>query len=154
MNDKTAQTVTIGCRLPKGITLEVGLQTTTKVTGPSGVTGLVAQVKRSDKYQRIVIKGTHHHNAALFRAGLRPPSILRPEPFLTPNVPKDAWDEWCRQHAGCWLLRSQNLFEVKGDARAIILDVMKNPAPLSPMDPTKPLKVGNDTVETADFKAD
>lgn len=152
MNDKSVSTVTIGCRLPKGILLEVGLQTTAKVTGPSGVTGLVAQVKKTDRYQRQMIKGTHHHNAALFRQGIRPPSVLAPEPFYNFNIPKDFWDEWVRTHPDSWLLKSRNLFKLEGDARAATIDAMARKAPLAPLDPSKPLTVGNDKVETADFK--
>lgn len=151
MNEKTQETVTIGCRLPKGITLEVGLQTTVK-GGPAN--GLIPQVKRTKGYQRVTIKGTHWHNAHMFRQGIRPPSILAPEPYYTNNVSKAFWDEWCRTHADCWLLRSRNLFEVKSqdEKKIIVMDLMAQKAPLGPIDPSKPFVVGKDVVETADFK--
>lgn len=145
------ETVSIGCRLPTGIILEVGLQTTVK-GGPSNRS--IEQIKRLDNYARVHLGGTNQHSAPARKMGILMPSVVAPEPFITRNVSKALWEEWKRKHPGSWLLRSNNIFEVKDEKsiRAQIIDSMATPAPLAPMDPTKALTVGGDKVETAQFK--
>lgn len=147
--------VTIGCRFPNGYTLEVGLQTTVK-GGPKD--GLISLVRRTDDYQRIKLKGTHWHNAAMFRRGILVPSVGNPEPFLN-QIPKDFWERWKREHPKAAVLKSGDLFEIAdatkgGNAKAAVIDAMSKPAPLAPLDPSKILTVGKDKVETANFSED
>lgn len=73
----STDTVTIACKLPHGLVLELGYEIVNN--------GVV----RSDKYKSYVLKGT---NSNLVIAGQ--PAILNPEPGVTPNIPKDFWDAW------------------------------------------------------------
>lgn len=149
--------VTIGCRYPNGYVLEVGLQTTVK--GPKGE--LITAVQRKPDYKRERLKGTHWHNAPLFRQGMRPPSVLAPQPFIN-HIAKAFWERWKREHPNAAVLRAGDIFEVKDDksfadgsnVKAMIVDIMKEPQPLAPIDKSKPMKIGNDIVEAATFDED
>jgi len=148
------ETVTIGCRLPNGIVLEVGLETTAR-GGPQN--GLVTRIRKTEAYRRYVLKGHHEHNRALFRQGIRLPATLKPEPFINRNVPKDLWDQWNKEHPASWLVSSGAIFVIsnkdEGSVKAAAIDASaKSPQPLAPIDPTKPLRIGEDTIETADFQ--
>lgn len=147
------ETVSIGCRLPNGYVIEVGLETTFK-GGPHN-RPIERVVKTPGKYKRIRLGGTHDHTRAMRRSGIQTPAMLNAEPFITRGVPKEAWDEWVRKHPASWMLSSGNIFEVKGgqsNERAAILDSQGKPAILQPIDPTKALKVGGETVEMAEFQ--
>lgn len=148
------ETVIIGCRLPSGITLEVGLQTLEK----NGDGKFFTMVKRLDAYARIVLKGWHHHNTT----GLQMPAgVSSDRPFLNRGVSKAAWDEWKRMHAKSWLLKNHILFEATDEATAQLKAmeaVDGTPKVLTPINVKdgkpvvdgKPLK----DVETADFMLD
>jgi hypothetical protein len=143
------ETIKIGCRLPNGYVLEVGLQTTVR-GGPKD--GLISLVKKRSDYQRKVLHGTHAHNAKLLLRGIRLPSELNPEPYIN-TVSKDLWERWRKEHADAAVVKTGQLFEIADpkDVKAVILDVMASPAPLAPMDPTKIFKNDDNKVETADF---
>jgi hypothetical protein len=134
------EVITIGCKLPSGITLEVGLQTTQKIDGK-----LMTSVVRQDNYQRIVLKGWHHHNTT----GLQLPAGTNMSPFLNRNVDKAAWDEWKKTHANSWLLKNEILFEAKDEASAQlrVLEGDKTPSLFAPIIPKK-LPAG---IEPAEF---
>jgi hypothetical protein len=148
----TGQTVIIGCRLPSGVTLEVGLQTQEKNADGK----MFAMVKRLDNYERIVLKGWHHHNTT----GLQMPAgVMSDRPYLNRGVSKAAWEEWKRTHARSWLLKNQILFEADNEieAASISADAMQAPKILAPIQLTKegkPLIDGRPVkdVETADFQ--
>lgn len=132
------ETVIIGCRLPSGITLEIGLQT----LGTNGRGESFTEVKRLDHYQRIVLKGWHHHNTT----GLQMPAGMNSNrPFLNRGVSKAAWEEWKRTHPRSWLLKNQVLFEADDEATAQVKameSVDGTPTVLAPLDPTKTLVPG------------
>lgn len=143
--------VTIGCRLPSGYVLEVGLQTT--VRGERG--GLIPRVMRTDKYERFVLRGTHEHNREMRKRKILVPAQRNPEPYIN-RVPKALWEQWLKDHPKAWVVTSGHVFEVKDggkqeNVQAAIVDSMGRPAILQPMDPTKPVKVGGDKIETAEF---
>lgn len=148
------ETVAIGCKLPNGYVLEVGY-TVTERGGPNP-NGVITKLSRAENYRRFKVLGTHAHTAELRAKGMRMPSILNPQPFIT-NVPKDLWEQWCKDHRRAWVLTSGQLFEVKDAAKpenvkAAVLDAQGRPSILTPLDPSKPMKVGQDTVQTADFQ--
>lgn len=149
MNEKSAEVITLGCRLPNGYVLEVGLQTTVKIAN-----GLMPQLRRTPSYQRVRLGGTHDHTRGVRRQGIQVPAMLNAEPFLTRNVPKALWDRWKSEHQGAWVLKSGNIFEVKDvkDERSLILDSMAMPAVFQPVDPSKAIKVGDSTIEKANFE--
>lgn len=144
--------VTVGCRLPLGLAIEVGLQTTVKDSKGE----LSVQVKRLPNYRRFVIAGTHEHQEHNRKDGIQVPSIRNPEPFFT-KVPKDIWDEWIRTHGTDWVIRSKNIFAVKQDkdgsnVQAQTLEAMSTEAPFQPLDRDAPLKVGLDVVTAKNDK--
>lgn len=147
-----ADKITIGCRLPSGIALEVGLQATVK-GGPFNRP--LSLVKRTDQYKRIILRGTHRHTAKMRAAKIQVPSMMDPEPFFT-DVPLDFWQRWKKEHPGSPLLTNGDLFEVanEGDKKAITIDVQARPQPMQPLDPSKKIVVDGNTVEKADFGDD
>ncbi len=147
------ETVIIGCRLPSGITLEVGLQTMEKNADGKYFT----MVKRLDNYARIVLKGWHHHNTT----GLQMPAGVNSDrPYLNRDVPKAAWEEWKKTHAKSWLLKNSILFEAADEASAQLqaLEAVdgtpKMLAPISLSSDGKPIIDGKPLkdLETADFQ--
>ena len=140
----TEETVIIGCRLPNGLILEVGLQTMAKVDGK-----LVAQVKRLDNYQRIALKGWNEHSAEMRRNEIQVPAAMNTRPYLNRGVSKAAWEEWKATHKGSWLLKNGVLFEAKTEAEAQekSLDISKEKLILAPLDKSS-LPVG---LAEADF---
>ncbi len=126
-------TVIIGCRLPSGITLEVGLQTLEKNADGKYFT----MVKRLDNYERIVLKGWHHHNTT----GLQMPAGMGSErPYLNRGVRREAWEMWKKEHAKSWLLRNHILFEAADEVEAQLKAgeaVDGTPTMLLPLDKSK-----------------
>lgn len=141
--------IKIGCRLPNGYMLEVGLQTTV-TGGPQNRP--ITQVQRRDNYQRIKLRGTHAHTADMRAQKIQVPSILAPQPFFTP-VPVAFWDQWKKEHKRNGALKNGDIFEIKNEAdtKAIVLDVMAKKGPLAPVNPDEVLKVGADMIEKANF---
>jgi hypothetical protein len=132
------ETVTIGCRLPSGIELEVGYETS--VTGTGGAP--FARYRKLADYQSVRLKGTNQHLL------LREPGtgkILQSlpgkrdrEPFLNPNVPADFWERWCKEHADSPLLKTGQLFVVPkpADTKSVVADAKAtSPALFEPLDP-------------------
>src|SRR5882672_2292198 len=124
----SGETVIIGCRLPSGITLEIGLQTQEK--NEEGK--LHTMVRRLDNYERIVLKGWHHHNTT----GLQMPAgVQSDKPYLNRGVSKAAWEQWKKEHARSWLLSRHILFEAanEADAQVKAMDAAQAPSMLAPI---------------------
>ena len=142
----STETVSIGCKLPNGYVLEVDYKVTERVGN-----GSVTMLSRGEKYQRIQLGGTHEHTAAARRQGIQLPSILNPQPYVT-KVPKDFWEAWVKAHPRAWVLRSGNIFVMptgdEASAKAALMDANARPSILQPMDPSKPMKVGQDNTVT------
>lgn len=139
--------IEIGCRLPAGYTLEIGLQVTVQANGRP-----MTQLARNDDYQRLYLRGTHSHTASMRRQKIQVPSIQAPEPAYT-TVPVAFWERWKKEHPRAAILKSGQLFEVKDakDKAAIQLDVMARPQPLAPIDPEKIYRTDGNKVEKAVF---
>lgn len=149
------EVVTVGCRLPSGLMLEVGLQRTVN-GGPHNRP--VAAVRRLSNYRSFTLRGTNAHTAPMRAQGIQVPSVLSPQPFINSNVPKDLWEQWKKENSASPLLRRNEIYEVKngGDAnsQAAAIDALAtSPTPLTPIDRGKKMKFGVDTVEVADFIA-
>lgn len=126
------ETVIIGCRLPNGLILEVGLQTVAEIE--KGKT--VAQVKRLPNYQRIALKGWNAHSAEMRAQEIQVPAGMNTRPYLNRGVNKAAWEQWKKDHVGSWLLKNGVLFEAKTEAEAQekSLDISKEKLILAPLD--------------------
>lgn len=144
--------IQIGCRLPAGYTLEVGLQTV--IVDPT-TRRPVTQVQRRDDYQRVTLRGTHAHTAKMRAQKIQVPSMLNPEPAFT-TVPVEFWERWKKEHPKAAVLKQGDVFEVKNenDRKAIVLDAMAKPAPLAPVDPDKIYRTDGNKVEKAVFDED
>jgi hypothetical protein len=143
------ETVMIGCKLPAGLVLEVGLQTVTKdATGK--ITGV--EIRRLESYARFIIRGWNHHSVEMRKqlveskstAGV--PHGMNTRPFINRNVPKKLWEQWKAEHKGSWLLKNEILFEVKaGDEASAALRIAegdKTPKVFEPIDPSKTIVPG------------
>jgi hypothetical protein len=150
-------TVTIGCKLPAGLVLEVGLQTQEK----NHEGKLVTAVKRLENYARFIIRGWNHHSHEMRKQLIETKSAsgvphgMNTRPFLNRNVPKDLWEQWKAAHKGSWLLKNEILFEVApGDEAGAALRIAeseKTPKIFEPIDPTKTIVAGVKPLEREDM---
>ena len=142
-------TITIGCKLPAGLVLEVGLQVTVK----DGSTGRpITSVARNEDYQRYILRGWNHHTIDLRRqmqetkSSSGVPHGMNTRPFLNRGVPKALWERWKAEHPKSWLLKNEILFEVAdGDHASAALRVAegdKTPTIFEPIDSTKTIVPG------------
>jgi hypothetical protein len=151
------EVVTIGCKLPAGLVLEVGLQTQEKNSEGKWV----ASVKRLENYARFIIRGWNHHSAEMRKQLIETKAVagvphgMNTRPFLNRNVPKSLWEEWKATHRGSWLLKNEILFEVAaGDEASAALRVAegdKTPKIFEPIDSTKTIVPGVKPLEREDI---
>ena len=147
----STEMVTVGCRLPSGITLEVGY--TASVRGGNGRQPYARYVK-GPKYQSVTLKGSNQH--LIVRDQSRKVVALLPgrqnaEPFIN-QVPKDFWDQWCKEHSTSWLLTQKQLYVVaKNDGTEIAAATMDaqaaSKAIFQPMDPNEVIDLDGAKVE-------
>lgn len=153
-DQKSQQCVTIGCRLPNGYVLEVGLQTTEVVQTPAGGKALVANVRALDNYTRFVLKGTNERiRSAMREEKILLPSRSKPDPFYNRNVPKDLWEQWKREHPKNGALKRGDIFEIapgEANERAATLDAHATPGPLQPMEQGV-FNIGENIIDKANF---
>jgi len=142
----STETVSIGCRLPAGIELEIGY--TVSAQGGGGVP--FARVQRLANYHSVTLKGTNQsmrvRDPESGRILTTLPSRRDPAPYLNHGVPKDFWTQWVAEHPDSWLIKSGQLFVVpqpdKATVTAASLDAKATSAEiLQPVDPTVPFKV-------------
>jgi hypothetical protein len=120
--------IRIGCKLPHGIWLEVGIEHT------PGVWGAPIQ---GPKYAKVLLNGTHAE--WMKRApSIQPVATLTPEPGLT-DIPKEIWDAWCEGQGKTHPARLNNLIFVvpknKEDAKAVLQAVESLRTGFEPLDP-------------------
>jgi hypothetical protein len=148
-------TVTIGCKLPAGLVLEIGYQTVEKIDGRT-----VAAYKRLENYDRQVIRGWNHHSFPMRQqllkagSGMGVPHGMNTSPYLNRDIPKAFWEEWKRTHASSWLLKNELLFEVAtNDPAGAALRVAegdKTPKVFEPLDRNKTIVPGIKELERDD----
>lgn len=150
-------TVMIGCKLPAGLKIEVGLQTRIKNSDNK----MVAAVARLENYAFFILRGWNHHSIDL-RKQLRDsksssgaPHGMNTRPFINRGVPKALWEQWKKEHKGSWLLKNEILFEVEeGDHASAALRVVegeKTPKIFEPIDSTKTIVPGVKPLEKEDI---
>lgn len=130
--------ITIGCKLPHGLWLEVGIEHAPGVWGSS---------VRGPKYVRVLLNGTH----AEFQKKaptIQPVATLNPEPGLT-QIPKNVWEDWIASPTksspgGMGFnhpARKNNLIfvvpDTKEDAVAVLQAMEKLRTGFEPLDPDK-----------------
>ena len=130
--------ITIGCKLPHGLWLEVGIEHAPGVWGSS---------VRGPKYVRVKLNGTH----AEFQKKaptIQPIATLNPEPGLT-QIPKTVWEDWIAKPTKDFKggmgyahpARKNNLIFVVPDAKEEATAVLQASESLrtgfEPLDPSK-----------------
>lgn len=145
------ETVSIGCRLPNGLVLEVGFSVNQAGRGGAPF----AMYSKNENYQSFTLKGTNQHLI------IREPNTRKPigtlpnqanrEPFINPNVPKELWDAWVKANPKNWALRTGQIFLIpsrdEATAKAATLDAKAKSAPiLDPVDPTATMKIENHAI--------
>ncbi len=147
--ERNKATVTIGCKLPAGLKIEVGYQ---KLV-PEGKDGKMVPVnERGDDYAYHFIRGWNHHSfemrkqLAASKSSSGVPHGMNTQPYLNRGVPKALWERWKAEHKNSWLLKNQLLFEVaSGDEASAALRIAesaKTPTVFEPIDSTKVIVPG------------
>lgn len=142
--------VSIGCRLPNGIRLEVGFSAAQKGAGGAPF----AMVVKHDNYRQVLVKGTNQH--LIVRDQTRKPIAVLPnqanrEPYIN-QVPKAFWEEWVKNNPKSWLITSGSLFVVPkatnpSEVKAAALDAAAKSKPVfEPMDPSKKMQLEDVTI--------
>lgn len=143
-------TITVGCRLPHGYMLEVGL------TAPATKDGrLVRRHQKRTDYAVFVLKGTNEKTAEARRRNIPIVAMSNIEPEIN-QVPSEIWERWKKEYHQTWKAFAANgsLFEVKdkGDIKAQMIDSLAHPDGFAPMDPSGDKRAPKkDKIETAKF---
>lgn len=122
--------IRIGCKLPSGLWLEVGVEHTEGAWG-----GVV----NGPKYAKVLLNGTH---AEWMKKAptIQPVASLNPEPGLT-DIPKAIWDAWIEGMGKSHPARLNNLIFVvpkqKEEATAVLQAVESLRSGFEPLDPDK-----------------
>lgn len=126
--------ITVGCRLPHGLTLEVGLSPPVTKDGR-----MVRRHARKPDYAVFVLKGVNQKTAEARRLSIPIVAMASTEPEMN-EVPADIWDRWKKEYAQTWKAFKDNgsLFEVKdkGDTKAATLDAMAHRDGFAPLNPS------------------
>lgn len=141
--------VSVGCRLPNGLKLEVGFKVNER--GERGAP--FAMVRKLDNYDSFVLRGTNQR--LIVRDASRKPVAVLPntrnrEAFIN-QVPKDLWDRWAKDNAKSWHLTSGQIFVVpKNDAstvKAAGIDAGAKSKPIfEAIDPAEKMKLENNVL--------
>lgn len=141
--------VSVGCRLPNGLRLEVGFSVSEKGDGGAPF----AMVRKLDNYRQWLLRGTNQH--LIVRDQTRKPVAMLPnqanrEPYVN-QVPKSLWDEWVRKNSKSWHLLSGNIFVIPktspSEVKATVLDAAAKSKPIfEPMDPSKKMVIEDVTI--------
>jgi hypothetical protein len=141
------ETVTIGCKLPAGLKIEVGLQTVEVIDGKR-----VTSLKRLPDYQSFILRGWNHHTSEMrkqlveSKSTMGVPHGMNTRPFLNRGVPKALWERWKDEHKASWLLKNELLFEVAaGDEASAALRIHESdstPKIFEPVDPNATIVPG------------
>ncbi len=144
------ETVSIGCRLPNGLRLEVGFSVNDAGKGGAPF----ALYRKHETYQAHTLKGTNQQLIVRDPRGkalAMLPNQMNREPVINHGVPKDLWDQWCKDNPKSWHLKSGQIFLVpKPDSstvKAVSLDAKAKSAPVfEPIDPSKTMKLEDHSV--------
>lgn len=150
------ETVSVGCRLPNGLRLEVGFSVSQKGEGGAPF----AMVRKLDSYQTYLLRGTNQH--LIVRDPTRKAIAVLPnqrgrEPFINHGVPKDLWDAWVKANSDkngkpiSWFLTSGQIFLVpKTDPstiKAASVDAAGRSKPIfEPLDPAEKMQLENNAI--------
>lgn len=122
--------VSVGCKLPQGLILELGVS----IVG--------GNVTRSAGYKQIKLAGANQHSVTV--GALRTPSPKDLRPGITNNVDEADFDAWVEAHKDTNIVKAGLVFKSKnaGEATARANDLTQKPTGMEPVDPTKHPGVG------------
>jgi hypothetical protein len=141
--------VSIGCRLPNGLKLEVGFKVNER--GERGAP--FAMVRKLETYDSFLLRGANQRS--IVRDATRKPIAVLPnvrnrEAYIN-QVPNNFWERWKKENAKSWHLTSGQIFEVpKNDAstiKAASIDAgAKSKAVFEPIDPAEKMKLESNVI--------
>jgi hypothetical protein len=119
-----ANLITVGCKLPQGVIMEVGYKVT-----PGGVV-------KGPNYKRVVLAGANQHS--IITGALRTPSPRDLRPGITENVDEAVFDEWAKK-GGVNLVKNMLVYKApnRSDAEAIAKEITPEKTGMEAVDPTK-----------------
>ena len=125
MAESSRKYVSVGCKLPNGIILEMDYEI---VNG---------NVIRGEKYQRVELAGANQHS--IVTGDLRTPSPKDLRPGITDNVDEAFFDAWMKLHSSLSCVKNGLIFKApnKGEAIARAADETQKKTGMEPVDPTK-----------------
>lgn len=145
----STEMVTIGCRLPNGLRLEVGYTASTR----RGNGAPFARYSKNKDYRELLLKGANQHlvirDPSTRKIVSTLPARRTSEPYLN-TVPKDFWDRWVKDHPDSWFITSGQLFVVPkpDDLEAVTMDAAAKSDPIfRPMDPTEVVDLDGAKIE-------
>jgi hypothetical protein len=147
----STDTVSIGCRLPNGLKLEVGYQTSHQGAGGAPF----VMYRKSADYATFTLKGRNQHLLVRNPVGKIVTTLASQiglEPVITHGVPADLWQRWSKEHADSWLLKSGQIFVLpKTDAatvKAVTTDAKAiSPNILEPLNPKEVMKIDSVSIQ-------
>jgi len=130
----STETVTIACKLPHGLTIEVGYEVPRDPRGNAQ-----PFIVKTDKYAAVTLNGWNSN--LIVQANQSPIAPLHPEPGITNGVPKDLWEAWLagagKRHPA---VLNGLIYVVRTDApsaKSQAADVRQRKSGLEPLDPNK-----------------
>lgn len=123
--------IAVGCRLPHGLMIEVGL------TPPLTKDGrMVRRHMRRDDYATFGIKGVNEKTREARKNNIPIVALGGVEPEIN-QVPVAIWERWKKEYPQTYkaFIANGSLFEVKekGDTKAVVLDAMAHPDAFAPL---------------------
>lgn len=113
--------VKVGCKLPHGLTMELGLNI-----------DKFSNISKSDNYQRVTLAGT---NQNLIQGA---PATRVQAPGIT-LVEENYIDEWLKKNRNLSFVKAGMIYKIANEAegQAIALDLASQTTGFEPLDPTK-----------------
>lgn len=136
---KSVGTVTVACKFPAGVVLQLCEKVEYEVRTQAG--GVVKQVRYDKVGRTFTVRGPADPN------GQAPKGFRRPEIeggyALTSNIPADFWAEWERQNAQNPLVLNKIIFAA-GTRDSVIDEALDNAAVRSGFEALEPDSTGKD----------
>jgi hypothetical protein len=126
----SSELITIGCKLPHGMKIEVGIE---------HIPGVWGSVSKGPNYACAVLNGWYSEHQKN-HPNIQPIAMLDPEPGRT-QIPKDLWLVWCDGMGKHHPARNNGLLFVvpddKAGAKSALRDVEGRKTGFEPVDPNK-----------------
>lgn len=120
-----SKVVSVGCKLPQGALLEVGIKVI-----PGGII-------KGEKYKAVKLNGANQH--AVIEGPLRTPSPAHLRPGITHGVDAEFMAQWMKEHRDTNLVKNHLIFVETEQASAVAHaeELATERTGLEPVDPSK-----------------